>query len=162
MLPAMILRQLIQTGRRFCECRTQDFIPSSEDTIVVIAYSIHDQFHAHSFDCQDAAIVPQVRTWLQENDAIAYILVRRSPKNLQSEFPFPIGRSPMDRVSITAATPDAFLQSSFLIDFREHIGQYRLIETNLSSSQTEYSSRNLLRIPIEIEHEENAFLFAAS
>ncbi|MDQ8203702.1 hypothetical protein [Pelagicoccus sp. SDUM812003] len=139
----MILGQLIQTGRRFCECRSRDFIPESEDTIVVIAYSIHDRFLAHSFDISLPNLNSAINAWLEQCEAIAYILIHREPKNYQEELPSPIGRPRMDRISLTAATTDSFKLCSFYLQESSEPDAYRLIETNCRLVPVDFATTNL-------------------
>lgn len=100
----MILGQLIQAGRRFCECRSRDFIPSNEDVIVVIAYSIHDEFHARSFDIGQPGLADEIQAWLRARESFAWLYIQKEAQSRQIELPRPVGRQPMDRIYLTAAT----------------------------------------------------------
>ncbi|EDY84068.1 hypothetical protein VDG1235_3696 [Verrucomicrobiia bacterium DG1235] len=140
----MILGQLIQTGRRFCECRSSDFVPDSEDEIIVIAYSIQDKFLAHSFDIELPNLKARVKDWLFEIEAVAYILIRRELHRSQTEFPFPIGREPMDRVIITAATRHAFDVVAYFLEERKNLDAYKLVPTKSSRIHLEADHANLL------------------
>ncbi len=122
----MILGQLIQMGRRFCECRSQDFIPESDDVAVVLAYSMSDSFIAHSFDIAEPDAGEKIRAWLETNRAIAYILVTRHFDDLQEELPAPIGRPHQERLSIVAATSDNHSYATFVIDRRPRANAVKL------------------------------------
>ncbi len=141
----MILGQLIRSGRHFCECRSNDFIPKSEDGIVAIAYTIHDEILAHSFDVELFDLMGSISAWLQRSEAIGYILIRRQNHHFQSEFPSPIGRKPMDRVILTAATERDFKVESFYLEEREALGAYKLIPASNADSETEPTRHNLFR-----------------
>lgn len=145
----MILGQLIQTGRRFCECRSNDFIPKSEDRLVVMSYSIHDHFQAHSFDADDAGLVEEIRRKLIEHESIAYILIQRVNHRRQSELPFPIGRKPMHRITLTAATQHDFLSESYYLEKVWNIDAFRLIPTSLTDRNSEVHHANLFQFPRE-------------
>lgn len=138
----MILGQLIQTGRRFCECRSNDFIPKSEDTVVVIAYTIHDQFVAHSFDKNLFDIMGAIKTWLFRSEAVGYLTIRRKCHGSQCEFPAPIGRIPMDHVTLTAATQTDFKVVSFFLERIDGMNANRLVPT---SNTYHEESNNLFR-----------------
>lgn len=140
----MILGQLIQTGRRFCECRSEDFIPKSEDEIVVLAYSIHDQFVAHSFDTDILDLGRRIRSWLQDSEAIGYILIRRQGHHFQCEFPFPIGRPLMDKVILTAATERSFQTKAFYLEERKELSAYKLIPTSSGTGDIDEATRSNL------------------
>ncbi len=141
----MILGQLIRTGRHFCECRSSDFIPKSEDGIVAIAYTIHDEVLAHSFDVELFDLMGSISAWLQRSEAIGYILIRRQNHHFQSEFPSPIGRKPMDRVILTAATERDFKVESFYLEEREALGAYKLIPASTTDNLAETTRHNLFR-----------------
>ena len=136
----MILRQLIQTGRRFCECRTQDFVPDSENCLVLIVYSAQDRFFAQAIDADDPEIESAISHYLAESDAIAYLTIRRQLKDSQAELPEPIGREPMDRLTITAATGEMICSSTYLLQAGPTQGSLKLIPRNRSTCRT----RNLL------------------
>ncbi len=124
----MILRQLINTGRHFCECRSRDFIPESEDRITVIAYSIHDTIEAKSFDRDNFRLESEIKTWLEGFSAIGYLLINREPANLHPELPFPISHAPIDRVTIIAATAEGYRQAVYSIEWQADFQTCRLQE----------------------------------
>ncbi|MBK1879986.1 hypothetical protein [Pelagicoccus mobilis] len=155
----MILGQLIQTGRHFCECRSHDFIPKSEDRLVVISYCIHDQLLAHSFDHADWELEKRIREKLQEIEAVAYILIQRINHRSQTEFPSPIGRSPMDRVILTAATPRDFLTEAYYLEKATSVEAYRLISTSLSEKNSIAHESNLFHSPAKQTREPVHYLF---
>ena len=132
-------------GRRFCECRSRDFIPRSERKIIVIAYSIHDEFIAHSFEAEAPDLDESIIQWLKAKTAIAYILLQRESKNLQEEFPSPLGREPMDRLTISAATEDVFRVSTFYLQENARQTRCNLIETTEHPYSRSCGTRNLLR-----------------
>lgn len=142
----MILGQLIQTGRHFCECRSNDFVPKSEDTVVVIAYSIHDTFLAHSFDTSLYNLTGAIKTWLFNVEPVGYLLVQRKSHGFQHEFPSPIGRDPMDQVTLTAATHREFEVVSFFLEEIEGLDAYRLVPTSCTVSKSDEANRNLFQI----------------
>lgn len=143
----MILGQLIQVGRRFCECRSNDFVPKSEEEIVVIAYTIHDQFRASSFDLKLPGKMAAITSWLHRNEAVAYIMLRRELYQNQTEFPAPIGRTPMDRVIVTAATWQDFETKSYFLSERAPRDSYKLLATSCSDITSEEHSKNLFERP---------------
>lgn len=155
----MILGQLIQTGRRFCECRSRDFIPTSEERLVVISYSIHDQMHAHSFEADSPDLVSEVRETLFQSEAIAYILIQRVNHRRQTEFPAPIGRKPMDRITLTAATHRDTLSESYYLEKVRALGAYRLIPTSRTDRNSEAHEANLFRFPRQNAPESANYLF---
>lgn len=142
----MILGQLIQTGRRFCECRSNDFIPKSEDTVVVIAYNIHDKFLAHSFDKSLQNLTGTIKTWLFSVEPVGYLLIKRETHGFQHEFPSPIGRAPMDQVTLTAATHRDFQIVSFFLEETTALDAYRLIPTSCPTKRSQQELRNLFKI----------------
>ncbi|MDQ8186878.1 hypothetical protein [Pelagicoccus sp. SDUM812002] len=141
----MILGQLIQTGRHFCECRSHDFIPKSEETVVVISYTIHDQFKAHSFDTDLLDIKRAIKSWLFQVEAVGYLLIRRKLHGAQREFPSPIGRLPMDRVTLTAATQHDFKVVSFYLEKVTELDSFRLVPTKSPEAISEETRYNLFR-----------------
>jgi len=143
----MILGQLLQTGRRFCECRSDDFIPKGEESIVVISYTIHDQFLASSYEIDAPDLESEIRAKLLEVEAIAYIMIQRIDHRQQSELPLPIGRAPMDRITLTAATEDSFLSESFYLEEALDAQAFRLIPTSLRHRNSDAHEANLLRFP---------------
>lgn len=145
----MILGQLIQTGRRFCECRSSDFIPKSEDTVVVIAYSIDDKFLAHSFDTDLLDLKGAIRTWLLQIKAVGYLLIRRKPHGLQREFPSPLGRHPMDQVTLTAATKEEFTVVSYYLEEISGLDSYRLVPAQARGAKSDSTRQNLFRLQEE-------------
>ena len=155
----MILGQLIQTGRQFCECRSKDFIPKSEDQLVVISYCIHDQLLAHSFDTADRDLQNRIREKLKQSEAVAYILIQRVNHRSQTEFPAPIGRSPMDRVILTAATPRHFLTEAYYLEKATSVDAYRLIPTSLSEKNSAAHNANLFERPAKQADVQIRYLF---
>lgn len=141
----MILGQLIQTGRRFCECRSHDFVPKTEGRVVVVAYTIHDEFLAHSFDLSFFELKHTIKTWLARSEAVAYLLIRRKPHGLQHEFPAPIGRDPMDKITLTAATQNEFKAVSFYLEEIPKLNAFRLLPTACPNNCPEETGGNLLR-----------------
>lgn len=146
MVTVVILGQLIQAGRRFCECRSHDFIPKSDDAVVVIAYSIHDEFSARSFDVDDPPLEDTIASWLEATLAIGYILVTREPKNLQNELPSPVGRVPMDRITFSVATAQRLEFCSFYVLETPQLNACNLIPTNNHRNCKGYAARNLFRL----------------
>ncbi len=155
----MILGQLIQTGRRFCECRSNDFIPKSEDNVVVVAYTINDRFLAHSFDTALSDLKEAIKSWLYQIEAVGYLLIRRKPHGPQKEFPSPIGRKPMDHVTLTAATKDEFKLVSYFLEEIQGLDSYRLVPTNCTESRSEETRYNLFRFSEETAQEDSRALF---
>lgn len=94
---------------------------------MLIAYTVNDEFISQSMDADSFDLHEQMRSYLNESVAIAYILVRRHIKNLQAELPSPVGRLPMDRITITAATEDTILSISHLLQPSPKTGGYKLI-----------------------------------
>lgn len=141
----MILGQLIHTGRRFCECRSNDFIPKSEETVVVVAYTIDDKFLAHSFDTDLPDLKGAMRTWLQQIAAVGYLLIRRKPHGLQREFPYPVGRRPMDQVTLTAATKEEFTIVSYFLEEIRGLDSYRLVPAQSHTTRSNENRHNLFR-----------------
>ncbi len=155
----MILGQLIQTGRRFCECRSNDFIPKSEDSVVVIAYSIHDKFLAHSFDTSLFNLTGAIKTWLFNVEPVGYLLIQRKSHGFQHEFPSPLGRDPMDQVTLTAATHRDFEIVSFFLEEIEGLDAYRLVPTTCTGSKTKAASKNFFHIQHPATQSVQATLF---
>lgn len=117
--------------------------------MIVIAYSIHDQFIAHSFDTDLFDLVGAIRTWLYSSEAVGYLLIRRASHGSQGELPSPIGRTPMDRVTLTAATQHGIEVVSFFLEEIKGIEAYRLVPTKASYSRREQMRSNLLLFPDE-------------
>lgn len=142
----MILGQLIQAGRRFCECRSKDFIPESEDTIVVVAYSIHGKFLAHSFDTDLGNLRAAIKTWLFSLDPVGYLLIQKESHGSQQEFSAPIGRSPMDRLTLTAATHQDFKTEAYYLAEVSSLDTYRLLPTSCVHKRPATHSDNFFQI----------------
>ncbi|MDQ8179798.1 hypothetical protein [Pelagicoccus sp. SDUM812005] len=157
----MILGQLIQTGRRFCECRSNDFVPKSEDTVIVLAYTIQDKFLAHSFDTDLPELKGTIKDWLFDIEAVGYLLIRRKPPGVQREFPSPIGREPMDQITLTAATEYEFKVVSYFLDEIEGLDSYRLVPTNCAEGRTDESRYNLFRFEQKRPEEDSRSLLLA-
>ncbi len=130
-------------GRRFCECRSQDFIPKSDEHIVVLAYSMNDVFKARSFDVRDSAQIESIRDWLEDYRAIAYILVALHHDDRQAELPAPIGRPCQPRLSIAAATSDKHSYATFAIENRSRASAVKLVQTAPAHELSEAAQRNL-------------------
>ncbi|MEM9157860.1 MAG: hypothetical protein AAGB46_02330 [Verrucomicrobiota bacterium] len=109
----MILGQLIQTGRRFCECRSQDFIPLTDALHTIIAYNADDRFVARSID--EHAKEPELilHDWLTENAALAYVLISLNYNPDQGEFPPPLGRTSSHPITITASMPEGMQHATY-------------------------------------------------
>lgn len=146
----MILGQLIQAGRRFCECRSNDFIPESDERLVLISYSIRDRVYARSIGAQDEEFASFARRWLDATHAVGYLLIRRHPRELQRELPAPVGRSPMDRITMVAAIGHEIGQSTFYLQKGSVPGAYRLIEARSERTSERYARINLLRAEPEL------------
>lgn len=157
----MILGQLIQTGRHFCECRSNDFIPKSEDTVVAIAYTIHDTFLAHSFDTDLPDLKGEIKTWLFQTEAVGYLLIRRKPRDQQRELPSPVGRIPMDQVFLTAATLHGFQLASYFLEEVQDLDSYRLVPTSCQLSQADECRQNLFNFPRATGEEDTRAPFLA-
>lgn len=145
----MILGQLIQTGRRFCECRSHDFVPKTDSRVVVIAYTIHDEFLARSFDLSSFELKGAIKAWLLRSEAVAYLLIRRRAPGFQHEFPSPIGRAPMDRITLSAATRNEFKVVSFYLEEISKLNAFRLVPANCPKSSAEETGGNLFRFQEE-------------
>lgn len=155
----MILGQLLQTGRRLCECRSSDFVPDTEGEIVVINYSLHDQFSAHSFDLELPKLAETIREWLMNNNAVGYLVIRRSNHRYQQEFPAPLGREPMDRIYLTAATDRQFQFESYYLKTCAATAGFKLLPTCTADLISETSRVNLFRQSQSRAPEQNLSLF---
>lgn len=111
----MILGQLIQTGRRFCECRSADFIPGCDTLHTLMAYGSDDRFSARQFGTAIFHDPEPARAWLDERSAIAYILISRDFDRSQAELPPPIGLQREPALMITAATEDSLARSLYTV-----------------------------------------------
>ena len=109
----MILGQLLQTGRRFCECRSQEFIPQTDAQHTVIAYTADDRFSARSID--EHTTQPELQDWLSETSALAYVLISLNFNPYQKELPAPVGKHGPKTLTITATTPEAVQYATFEI-----------------------------------------------
>ena len=147
----MILGQLIQTGRRFCECRSRDFIPESSDRIVTLSYSQSDRFIGRSMEMTSLDLEREIHEWLESTQAIAYILITRHIKNNQRELPAPIGRTPMDTLTITAATPSDLSYATYHIETVKGVDACRLIPTNRIDQPHRHTFRNHFETPASHE-----------
>ena len=84
--------------------------------MVIIAYTVVDEFLARSVDLNKAGIYCELRHWLYVKAAIAYIAIIRNPRNLQAELPSPVGRPLMDTLTISAVSYEARASAAFHID----------------------------------------------
>lgn len=130
-------------GRRFCECRSQDFIPKSDEHTVVLAYSMSDVFKARSFDARDGSQEERIRDWLEDYRAIAYILVSLHYDDHQAELPAPIGRPRQRRLSIAAATSDKHSYATFAIENRTRARSVKLVQTDPARDLADVAASNL-------------------
>ncbi|MBC2604684.1 hypothetical protein [Pelagicoccus albus] len=158
----MILGQLIQTGRRFCECRSADFVPSSDERVIVLFYTIHDRLEAHSFETNTPTLISEIQEKLLESQAVAYILIHRRMRDSQPELPFPFGREPMDRIVLTAATEDRFETESYYLERREKVGAFKLLPTSTRDIKAVPHLSNLFPLPEEPSDDCEYLLFPDS
>lgn len=110
----MIVGQLIQAGKRFCEHRPNHFLPKSDLQHTFLAYNVMDELDIKTFDESAHESQDTVHQWLIESDSIAYIIISRRFDNLQTEFPTPIGTCNKRTITITAATSTCLAQMNFV------------------------------------------------
>lgn len=113
--------------------------------MVVVAYTVADCFVARTLDADDLEAATDLQQWLQSSMALAYLIITRHAKNVQGELPAPIGRPPMDRVTITAATPEASVSVTFLVEPRPKQLACRLIKANPAPTLPCLARRNLFQ-----------------
>lgn len=151
----MILGQLIQAGKQFCECRSREFLPESDFHHTFVAYNVMDALDCRVFETDEIVSSERIREWLIERDSIAYFVISRNFDNKQDEFPAPLGQSLEKRVTITAATDTMLGQMSFVV--RGDLAELpiKLISTRGAG----VSQKLLLKNQLKQEEPEDASLF---
>lgn len=140
----MILGQLIQTGRHFCECRSIDFVPATSDEIVLIAYSAGERFLARSLSHEAFDVHSEIQSWFAEVQAIAYMAITRPKADEQADESISIEDRPVDFVTITAGTAQSLLSASFLLEELNDLGTFKLTLTRQSFELSPMANLNLL------------------
>gem|GEM_PF-5317770 len=139
----MILGQLVQTGRRFCECRSHDFIPRSDTVHTIISYTVNDRFLARNFsEPYPAETHHELHEWMASVTAIAYIQISRYSNPSQAEFPPPLGYHSGDILTITAATPEALTHATFSITWLRNPQAVRLVNLNSRPHPSSFARQN--------------------
>lgn len=138
----MILGQLIQTGRRFCECRSRDYIPETDDLHTAIAYSVTDRFVARSFSESSPTANDEFHEWLKSQDAIAYILLSLNFNPRQDEFPPPLGGQFRNCLAITGAVPEGLTVAHFRFDWSDKAASAKLTPIEAKATLSKFATWN--------------------
>ena len=155
----MILGQLVQTGRRFCECRSRDFIPRTDTVHTLVCYTVNDRFLARTFnESYPTETHEELRRWMEKVAAVAYIQISRNDNPDQIEFPPPLGHHSGPTLTITAAKPDAIQHATFSIHRLRKPRAVRLVNSNIRPHQSWFARHNhYLDVTDEIENEVVSF-----
>ncbi|MCH6258635.1 hypothetical protein MLD52_18890 [Puniceicoccaceae bacterium K14] len=158
----MIIGQLIQAGKKFCEYRSQDFLPTTDTQHTFLAYNVFDSLDTQVFNENSLEDAKRVSKWLKDHDSIAYIIISRQFNNTQREFPAPLGVSLQKTITITAAISDTLAQMNF--EVRGETGEMplKLISISESRRRLGFISRNYfndLTTRIQKNTDSNQFTF---
>lgn len=149
----MILGQLVQTGRRFCECRSKDYIPRTDTIHTLVCYTVNDRFLARTFnESYPAETHEELRKWMDQIAAVAYIQISRNDNPSQAEFPPPVGHQSGSTLTIAAAKPDAIQHATFSIRQLRKPQAVRLVKLNIRPHASWFVRHNhFLDAPDEAE-----------
>lgn len=153
----MILEQLVQTARRFCECRPGNYLPQDDLLHTALAYCVNDRLEARKFDGRQEPIPQSVKAWLDDCQAIAYALISLRSRTSQPEFPPPIGRELRPLLSISAATDEDQLHLGFRIHPAPSGDAYRLVPDDSPFETVPFARQNFFLLGQNQEQEAEEF-----